>query len=93
LAEKLQNLPAAKGEARGFMRIVLSGAVEVRFDKLGRILLPDYLVKYAGLKKNGAIIGLGNRVEIWDEKKWQAYKSTVEKEVGDIAGKLEELGV
>lgn len=93
LAEKLQNLPAAKGEARGFVRILLSGAIDVNFDKLGRILVPDYLKKYAALKKNVAIIGLGNRIEVWDEKKWQDYKSKTETKVEDIAERLEELGI
>ncbi|RKX95531.1 MAG: cell division/cell wall cluster transcriptional repressor MraZ [Spirochaetes bacterium] len=93
LGQKLQNLPAARGEARGFVRIMLSGAVDVTFDKLGRILIPDYLKKYAGLRKNVAIIGLGNRIEIWDEKKWQNYKMKTETKVEDIAEKLEELGI
>jgi len=93
LAQKLQNLPAARGEARGFVRILLSGAVDVEFDKLGRILIPDYLKKYSLLKKNVVIIGLGNRIEIWDEKRWQDYKAKTETKVEDIAEKLEELGI
>ena len=93
LAQKLQELPAAKGEARGFVRIMLSGAIDVRLDKLGRILVPDYLTKYASLKKNIAVIGLGNRIEIWDEKKWQIYKTKTETKVEDIAERLEELGI
>ena len=93
LANKLQDLPAAKGEARGFVRIVMSGATDVKFDKLGRILIPDYLKKYAKLKKNVVIIGLGNRIEVWDEKKWQNYKTKTETQIGDIVEKLEELGI
>ena len=93
LAQKLQDLPASRGQARGFVRIMLSGAVDVSFDKLGRILLPDYLKKYASLKKNASIIGLGNRIEIWDEKKWKEYKEKTETKVVDIAEGLEELGI
>jgi len=93
LVEKLQSLPAARGEARGFVRILLSGATDVKFDKLGRILIPDYLKKYAQLKKNVAIIGLGNRIEIWDKKMWESYKTRTESQVGSIAEKLEELGI
>jgi len=93
LAQKLQDLPAAKGDARGFVRILLSGAVDVSFDKLGRILIPDYLKSYASLKKNISIIGLGNRIEVWDEKKWRDYKTKTETKVEDIAERLEELGI
>ncbi len=43
LAEKLQGLPSTRVDARGFARIMLSGAVDVELDKMGRILIPDYL--------------------------------------------------
>jgi len=93
LAKKLESLPTSKIDARGFARLMLAGAVDVVLDKLGRILIPDYLKDYASLKKNVAILGLSNRIEIWDEEKWQEYKQKTEREVGDIAERLNELGV
>lgn len=93
LAKKLEGLPSSRLDARGFARIMLSGAVDVELDKLGRILIPDYLKNYASLKKNVAILGLSNRIEIWDERKWQEYKGKTEKEVGDIASGLQQLGI
>lgn len=88
LMEKLDNLPSGKVDARGLSRIMLSGAVDVELDKLGRILVPDYLKKYASLKKNVAILGLSNRIEIWDEKKWRIYKAKREKMVSNMAAEL-----
>ncbi len=93
LAEKLSKLPLAQSDARGFARIMLAGAMEVDVDALGRILVPDYLKKYAGFSKNVVVAGLYNRIEIWDEKKWNIYKQKTEKEAGDIAERLKELGV
>ncbi len=93
LAKKLESLPTSQIEARVFARIMLSGAVDVGFDKLGRILIPDYLKNYAFLKKNVAVLGLSNRIEIWDEQNWQEYKEKTEKEVGNIAERLKELGI
>jgi len=93
LARKLEALPTSKTDARGFVRLILSGAVDVSLDKLGRILIPDYLNEYAGLKKNVAVIGLSNKIEIWDEEKWKNYRKKTEKEIGDMAGRLEELGI
>ncbi len=92
-AEKLQNLSEAREEARSYVRLRLSGATNVDFDKLGRILIPDYLIKYAQLKKNVVIIGLGNRVEVWDKKTWEIYKAKAENQVGSMAERLEELGI
>lgn len=92
MAGKLGQLPAGQLEARGFGRVMLAGAMAVKFDRLGRILIPDYLKKYAFLKKNAVIIGLYNRLEIWAEDKWEIYKKRAEKEVGDFAAKLGDLG-
>ena len=93
LAEKLAKLPLSQADARGFARIMLAGAMEVNLDRLGRILIPDYLKKYASLQKKVIVAGLYNRIEIWDEKKWNLYKQKTEKEAGDIAERLKELGV
>ena len=43
LALKLENLPTSQVDARNFARIMLSGASDVELDKLGRVLIPDYL--------------------------------------------------
>ncbi|MCK4781363.1 division/cell wall cluster transcriptional repressor MraZ [Candidatus Parcubacteria bacterium] len=93
MSDKLGKLPSSQVEARGFARIMLAGAAAVQFDSLGRILIPEYLKKYALLAKNVVITGLYNRLEIWDSKKWDSYKKKMEKDVGDIAGKLGELGI
>lgn len=93
LAKKISQLPLAQADARGFARIMLAGAMEVNLDRLGRILVPDYLKKYASLQKKIVIAGLYNRIEIWDEKNWNFYKQKIEKEAGDIAEHLKELGV
>jgi MraZ protein len=65
----------------------------VDVDKQGRILIPDYLKDYADLKRNIVIAGLYNRLEIWDEKKWEMYKLGAEKNSDEIAEQLGKLGV
>jgi len=93
MSDKLGKLPASQLEARDFARIMLSGAVDVRLDKLGRILIPDYLRNFASLKKNTTILGLYNRIEIWDEKRWKGYKKKRERKIGDMVERLKELGI
>ncbi len=93
LAERLAKLPISKANTRAFARLMLAGAMDVSLDKQGRVILPDYLRKYAGMDKNVVIAGLYNRLEIWDEARWETYKSGTEKSSGDIAEQLGELGV
>lgn len=92
LAEKLGKLPLGQADARGFQRIMLSGAMEVSIDNLGRILIPDYLKDYARLKKKVVVVGLYNHIELWDETRWKQYQAKSEKEVGDMAERLSQLG-
>ena len=93
LAQKLMALPLAQANSRAFVRLMLAGAVDVELDTQGRILVPDYLRKYASLKKQAVITGLYNRVEIWDAELWNAYKTKTESASQEIAEKLGELGI
>jgi len=93
LAEKLANLPFAQANTRAFARLMLAGAMDVGIDKQGRIMLPEYLRNFAGLKKNTTVAGLYNRLEIWDQKKWEAYKKQTESQSTKIAEQMAELGV
>lgn len=93
LAKKLVALPLAQANSRAFVRLMLAGAMEAPLDVQGRVLIPDYLKKYAGLKKMAVVAGLYSRIEIWDEKLWQEYKSKTEASSDDIAEKLGELGI
>ncbi|MFA6215868.1 MAG: division/cell wall cluster transcriptional repressor MraZ [Patescibacteria group bacterium] len=93
LAPKLAALPIAKANARAFARLMLAGAMDVDIDKQGRMLIPDYLRKYADFEKKVVITGLYNRLEIWDFDKWTKYKQGTESKSSDIAEALGELGV
>ncbi|OGZ60811.1 MAG: division/cell wall cluster transcriptional repressor MraZ, partial [Candidatus Spechtbacteria bacterium RIFCSPLOWO2_01_FULL_43_12] len=93
LADKIGSLPLGQSDARGFARLMLSGAMEVSTDRLGRILVPDYLKQYASLKKQVIVTGVYNRIEVWDENTWNLYKKRSEKDAGNMAERLGELGL
>lgn len=93
LAAKLSRLPFSQADARGVVRMMLAGAMEVVLDGLGRILLPDYLKKYASLNKKVVIAGLYDRIEIWNEEKWNRYKQKTQREIGNMSERLKELGI
>lgn len=93
LAERLARLPLGKSGSRALSRLMLAGAMEAELDKQGRIVLPDYLRTYASMEKEVVVAGLYDRVELWDAKRWSAYKKATEREAGDIAEQLGELGL
>lgn len=93
LANKLVALPISQSNTRAFTRLMLAGAMDVKLDSHGRIIIPQYLRKFASISKKVIIAGLFNRLEIWDEQKWNSYKLATEKNSSEIAEKLGELGV
>lgn len=93
LVEKLSSLPLGTASTRSFVRLLLSGAVEVELDQLGRILVPDYLKDYAGLKKTAMVVGIHTRLEIWDEQRWTEFKKKAEGNADELAEQLGQLGV
>jgi len=93
IAAKVGSLPLGQADTRSFNRFFLSGAVEVEVDKIGRILVPDFLKDFAGLNTKVVLAGIHDRVEIWDEKKWNEYKKKIEGQADALAEKLGEIGV
>ena len=73
LAGQLRQAPVTSKQARDYLRVFLSGASDEAMDKQGRITVPALLRSYAGLERACAVIGMGERVEIWDAPSWQTY--------------------
>ena len=73
LADQLRQAPVTSKQARDYLRVFLSGASDEVPDKQGRITIPPALRTYAGLERDLAVIGAGQRVEIWDAAAWEAY--------------------
>lgn len=92
-AQKIIAMPVAKSDPRSFNRFMFANAVDVEFDSQGRILIPDYLRKFAGLKKEAVVTGVYNRIEVWDSEAWAEYNARVENQSDEIAERLTEMGI
>ena len=93
LVSKFSELSIGSSDTRGFNRFMLSGAAEVDVDTQGRILIPEYLKGFGGLKNKVVLAGVNDRVEIWDTKRWESYKGQIESKGDAMAQKLGEIGV
>jgi len=85
---KFKAIPFTKAESRKFNRLYFSGAVEITFDNQGRILLPQYLKEFAGIKKDVVVVGVSNRIEIWAKDKWSEFYGNSRQSFEEIAEKL-----
>ena len=75
-------------DARNYMRFLLSGATICNLDKQGRINIPAPLITYSSLEKDCVIIGVNERLEVWDSNKWDEFMKTNEDSFTDLADKL-----
>jgi MraZ protein len=83
--KKFRNMPFTKQESRSFNRLFFSGAVEVIPDKQGRFIIPPYLKNYAEIKKDAIVIGISNRIEIWDSETWRTFYANCNESFEQIA--------
>ena len=92
-AGKLEKLPMSESRARTFARLMLSGAVEVELDALGRVLIPEYLAAHADLKKEVVVLGVGSRLEVWNKEHWEKYQMKESEDLGETVEGLKEFGI
>ncbi len=88
LEAQLDKLPLTKKDARAFTRFFYSAAAEVEFDKQGRINLSTSLINFAKLNKDCVIVGVSDRIEIWDEERWNNFNREAEENFEEISEKM-----
>jgi len=71
---KLVALPSFNPQARRIQRLLVGHATDVELDSNGRLLVPPALRQHAQLDKKIALVGQGNKFEIWDDSQWQANR-------------------
>lgn len=91
LEDKLRALPLTNKNARTFARFMLGGAATVELDKQGRILIPQVLRSFASLDKEIVLVGIANRIEVWNKAKWDAASNIDDME--SIAEQMADLGI
>lgn len=88
IEEQLNTLPFTRKDARTFIRTFFSGATECEFDRQGRTCITSPLVSYAGLSKECVVIGVNDRIEIWDADEWRKFLDDNSEKLEDIAENL-----
>jgi MraZ protein len=73
LSTKLDRAPAADSDVRVFRRLFFAQMEAVDLDRMGRALIPERLVRFAGLDKEVVLIGVRDHLELWNAGKWDAY--------------------
>ena len=89
LLEGTEDKPFILRESREIQRFLFGGAEEVELDEKGRFILPEHLKEYSGITSEAVFVGVYNRVEIWEMRRWEEYSRIhLHKNIERIAQKL-----
>lgn len=90
LQNKVNALPISVGRD---VRRFYAANYELEPDAQGRIVVPPILRKYANLEKEVTIIGMMDRVEIWNRSAWEKYNEELDQKPDSLAAAMDALGV
>lgn len=89
--QELYTVPPSK--RRQLQRFFFSGAEECSVDAQGRVVIPPRIREYAGLEKEIVVVGVSDKVEVWNRGKWEDYMNSPEFDAEAVADVMEELGI
>ena len=74
------NIPFTEKAGSDIRRRVFSSAMPVELDRQGRMVLPEPLLSWAGLKgkvgEEVVFVGAGDHFEIWESQRWDKHQNT-----------------
>ncbi|MFQ5854499.1 MAG: division/cell wall cluster transcriptional repressor MraZ [Anaerolineae bacterium] len=92
IAAHLKRLPTTQIAARSVSRLLFSGS-ETTLDKQGRISISPPLREYADIQLGSevVVIGVNNRIELWNKDRWGEFIGKLEEEAADLAAELDDV--
>jgi MraZ protein len=84
----LSGLNPASPDAQKLRRFFNANSHDTDLDSAGRVGFPPFLLEHAGLTKDVVVTGAGDRLEVWDRERWNAYNDALADEITDITSRL-----
>jgi len=91
--EKVNRLPRTNRRNRNYARSFFGGATDQALDGQGRVQIPQALRAYAGLDREVSVVGVADRVEVWDASVWRSLSDEADAIYSDIEEELSGEGI
>ena len=88
ISHEINALNLYNKKNREFVRYFFRGASELRTDATSRLLIPKFLLDYAGIEKEVVLFAYGQRIEIWSK---EVYARMMRDEPEDFSSLAEEV--
>ena len=73
ISSRVASMNEFSEEMRNLQRNFFRRIAEIELDNAGRLLIPKTMAKYANLEKDIMLVGMGNRVELWNTQAYEKY--------------------
>ena len=75
-------------EAQRLNRFFAANSLDTELDGAGRVMVPAFLLRHAGLQKDVVVTGSGDALEIWDRATWAEYNAALASHIDEITASL-----
>ena len=85
----LAELPPLSSRLNEMERFFYGSSHDTELDAAGRIMVPGFLGEYAKLSKDVVVVGVGDRMELWDRAAWGEHRSTLLSGVAEVTARVD----
>lgn len=87
LASQLRSGLAPEDDLLAFDQLNFSLASRVEWDKQGRMVIPEKILRKQELSRDVTLIGVRDHAELWNRSDWEAYAAELESKRAEVVGK------
>ena len=92
MAERVRESARQSARHRQAARVWFSAARPFTPDKQGRFAIPQTLREYAGLERDVMVLGVDNRIELWNPVRWREQEAEGQADIPSGGARLDDIG-
>ena len=85
----LAELPPLSPRLNEMERFFYGSSHDAELDAAGRIMVPSFLGEYAKLAKDVVVVGVGDRMELWDRTAWSEHRAILLSGVAEVTARVD----
>ncbi len=85
----LAELPPLSSKLTELERFFYGSSHDAELDAAGRIMVPSFLGEHASLAKDVVVVGVGDRMELWDRTAWAEHRSVILSGVAEVTADVD----
>ncbi len=86
----LAELPPLSSRLSELERFFYGSSHDAELDAAGRIMVPSTLREHANLSKDVVVVGVGDRLELWDKATWNEHRSALLSGVAEVTARVDD---